>query len=227
MPQPRGPFITLEGVDGAGKSSHGAAIESALRAAGLDVVFTKEPGGTPLSERLRIEIKQTPMSPQTEAFLAFAARTEHLAQVIRPGLAEGKAVVSDRFTDSTFAYQGSGNGYSWESLLRLEAEAHGDLQPDLTLLFDLPTHQAEGRRNQRQASSGEGESKDKFDVQQGEFFERVRAGYQARVKADPQRFVVIDASQSLDAVRDQVAQALATFTATWSPPRPEVPRRKP
>lgn len=227
MSQLRGPFITLEGVDGAGKSSHRAVLERVLHSAGYDVVFTKEPGGTDLSERLRMEIKQTSMSPQTEALLAFASRSEHLAQVIRPSLAAGKAVVSDRFTDSTFAYQGSGSGYSWESLLRLEKEVHGDLQPDLTLLFDLPASQAERRRESRQEASGEGESKDKFDVLKNDFFDRVRDGYLARVKADPTRFTVIDASQTLESVAADVAIAVSNFASAWSQPRHETPRRKP
>ena len=189
-------FITFEGVDGAGKSTHLAWFSDALRQRGMDVIVTREPGGTPLGEQLREMLLNQPMSTGTEAMLMFAGRLEHVEQVIRPALRAGKWVISDRFSDASFAYQGGGRGMDWDKLKQLEQWV--DLQPDLTLFFDVPVEVA----RQRLANNV---SLDRFEQEQGEFFERVRAGYHRRVAENPQRFVVIDAAQSLAAVQQQLA----------------------
>ena len=191
-------FITFEGVDGAGKSTHLAWFADALRQRGMDVIVTREPGGTPLGEQLREMLLNQPMSTGTEAMLMFAARLEHVEQVILPALLAGKWLISDRFSDASFAYQGGGRGMDWEKLKQLEQWVHPDLQPDLTLFFDVPVEVA----RQRLANNV---SLDRFEQEQGEFFERVRAGYHRRVAENPQRFVVIDAAQSLTAVQQQLA----------------------
>jgi dTMP kinase len=196
-----GRFITLEGIDGAGKSSHLDAITERLRRSASEVVCTREPGGTPLAETLREQVLHVPMDPLTEALLVFAARSDHVQQVIAPALAKGHTVLSDRFTDATFAYQGHGRGFNLELLSQLEAWVQGSLQPDLTLWFDLPAEVAAQRRAAARAP-------DRFEQQDVAFFERVRAGYLARVQAAPARFVRIDALQSLEHVATQVAAAL-------------------
>jgi len=187
-------FITFEGVDGAGKSTHIAWFAEMLKQRGHDVVVTREPGGTPLGEQLREILLNQPMNIGTEALLMFAARLEHIEQVIRPGLCAGKWVISDRFSDASFAYQGGGRGLSWEKLSQLEQWVHPDLQPDLTLFFDVPVEIA----RQRLANNV---SLDRFEQEQAEFFERVRAGYHRRVQEHPQRYAVIDASQNVDEVK--------------------------
>lgn len=191
-------FITFEGVDGAGKSTHLAWFAEALRQRGLDVIVTREPGGTPLGEQLREMLLNQTMSIGTEALLMFAARHEHIEQLIKPALSAGKWVISDRFSDASFAYQGGGRGMDWEKLKQLEQWVHPDLQPDLTLFFDVPVEVA----RQRLANNV---SLDRFEQEQGEFFERVRAGYHRRVAENPQRYCVIDAAQSLLAVQQQLA----------------------
>ena len=188
-------FITFEGVDGAGKSTHLAWFADELRSRGMDVIVTREPGGTPLGEQLREMVLNQPMSMGTEAMLMFAARIEHVEEVIRPALLSGKWVISDRFSDASFAYQGSGRGMDWEKLKQLEEWI--DLHPDMTLFFDVPIEVA----RQRLSNNA---SLDRFEQEQGEFFERVRAGYHRRVIENPQRFRVIDAAQSLDAVKRQL-----------------------
>jgi len=190
-------FITFEGVDGAGKSTHLAWFADALRQRGLDVVVTREPGGTPLGEQLREILLNQPMSIGTEAMLMFAARLEHIEQVIRPALQAGKWVISDRFSDASFAYQGGGRGLDWDKLTQLEQWVHGDLQPDLTLFFDVPVEVA----RQRLANNV---SLDRFEQEQADFFERVRAGYHKRVQQNSQRYAVIDASQSMGEVKHQL-----------------------
>ena len=206
MTASRAPFITIEGVDGAGKSSHLPTIVQTFRDAGFEVVETREPGGTPLGERLREEILTTPMALGTEVLLAFASRAEHLEQVIGPARALGSAVVCDRFTDSTYAYQGAGGGYPLDRLAVLEhAIVPIDQRPDLTLLFDLPV--AESLRR----LGGTGKVPDKFEGQGAEYFEKVRGGYMARVQADPDRFRVIDATPSIERVADQVRAAVAAY----------------
>jgi dTMP kinase len=194
-------FITFEGIDGAGKSTHLAATAERLRAAGSVVVCTREPGGTPLAESLRAQMLHAPMDPLTETLLAFAARRDHVQQVIAPALARGETVLCDRFTDATFAYQGGGRGVDAGLLASLEQWVHGVLQPDLTIWFDLPARTAAERRAAARAA-------DRFEAEDVGFFERVRAGYAARQQAAPQRIVRIDASLDRDAVAQQVVQAL-------------------
>lgn len=197
-------FITFEGVDGAGKSTHLAWFADALRERGADVVVTREPGGTPLGEQLREILLNQPMSIGTEAMLMFAARLEHVEQVIRPALLAGKWVISDRFSDASFAYQGGGRGMDWQKLKQLEQWVHADLQPDLTLFFDVPVEVA----RQRLANNV---SLDRFEQEQGDFFERVRAGYHKRVRENPQRYAVIDAAQPLERVKQQLETIVASL----------------
>jgi dTMP kinase len=194
-------FITFEGMDGAGKSTHLAWFADALRQRGLDVVVTREPGGTPLGEQLREILLNQPMGIGTEALLMFAARLEHIEQVIKPALRAGKWVVSDRFSDASFAYQGGGRGLDWDKLSQLEQWAHPDLQPDLTLFFDVPVEVA----RQRLANNV---SLDRFEQEQADFFERVRAGYHKRIQQNPWRYVVIDAAQALDIVKHKLEEII-------------------
>jgi len=194
----KGKFITLEGVDGAGKSSFLPWIEQRLRAGGRDVLMTREPGGTALGESLREILLHTPSTPVTETLLMFAARKEHLAQVILPALATGRWVLCDRFTDATYAYQGSGRGIETEHIAHLEHWIQGDVQPDLTVLFDLPVEVARGR-------SASAREPDRFESERMDFFIRVRDGYLRRARACPDRFRIIDASQSMAQVEAQLA----------------------
>lgn len=197
-------FITFEGVDGAGKSTHLAWFSNALRQRGLDVVVTREPGGTELGEQLRTILLNQPMGIGTEALLMFAARLEHIEQVIRPALQAGKWVISDRFSDASFAYQGGGRGMDWNKLTQLEQWVHADLQPDLTLIFDVPVEVARQRLENNVTL-------DRFEQEQGDFFERVRAAYHKRVQQHPQRYIVIDAAQSLEAVQQQLDRVLSAL----------------
>ncbi|AIS16008.1 thymidylate kinase [Pseudomonas rhizosphaerae] len=195
-----GLFITLEGPEGAGKSTNREYLAERLRASGLDVVLTREPGGTPLAERIR-ELLLAPsdeaMCVDTELLLMFAARAQHLAQVIRPALARGAVVLCDRFTDATYAYQGGGRGLSQERIAQLETFVQGTLRPDLTLVFDLPVEIGLARASARGRL-------DRFEQEGRAFFEAVRGAYLARAAAAPSRYRVIDAAQSLA----QVQQAL-------------------
>jgi dTMP kinase len=195
-------FITFEGVDGAGKSTHLAWFADALRQRGLDVVVTREPGGTPLGEQLREMLLNQPMSIGTEAMLMFAARVEHVEQIIKPALLAGKWVISDRFSDASFAYQGGGRGMDWDKLRQLEEWV--DLKPDLTLFFDVPVDVARARLSNNI-------SLDRFEQEQGAFFERVRAGYHRRVAENPPRYAVIDAAQSIALVQQQLHSIIATI----------------
>ncbi|WP_374318548.1 dTMP kinase [Aquabacterium sp.] len=197
----QGRFITFEGIDGAGKTSHLNAMEAQLRAAGLDVVRTREPGGTPLAEKLRESVLHDSMDPLTESLLVFAARRDHLVRVIEPALARGAWVLCDRFTDATFAYQGGGRGFDQGVLQTLEQWVQAGRQPELTFLFDLPPETAA----QRLAAA---RSPDRFESEDRAFFERVRAGYLARQQAMPERFALIDASRTPDEVGEQVHGAL-------------------
>jgi dTMP kinase len=197
-------FITFEGMDGAGKSTHLANFAEALRQRGHDVIVTREPGGTVLGEQLREILLHQKMSMDTEALLMFAARAEHLAQVIKPTLQAGKIVISDRFSDASFAYQGAGRGMAWEKLQQLETWVQGELQPDLTLFFDVPVEVA----RQRLANNV---MLDKFEQEQSDFFERVRAGYHRRVQENPQRYAVIDAALTMENVGAQLSEILATL----------------
>jgi dTMP kinase len=201
-------FITFEGVDGAGKSTHLAWFADALRQRGLDVVVTREPGGTRLGEQLREILLHQPMSIGTEAMLMFAARLEHIEQVIKPALRAGKWVVSDRFSDASFAYQGGGRGMDWEKLHQLEQWVHPDLQPDLTLFFDVPVEIARKRLRAPDKTTQSNISLDRFEQEQADFFERVRAGYHKRIQESPQRYVVIDAAQTLDLVKNSLEKIL-------------------
>lgn len=204
-----GTFITFEGIDGAGKSTHIARVADLFRAAGRAVVLTREPGGTPLSEKLRESVLHEPMDALTEALLMFAARREHLVQVIEPALARGDVVLCDRFTDATFAYQGGGRGFDWQVLIQLErmvqSRPNGSLrQPDLTVWFDLDPLIAA----QRLASA---RVPDKFESQPVDFFAAVRAGYARRQAEMPGRFARIDAAQSIDAVWRDVSRVVAQW----------------
>ena len=196
-----GRFITFEGIDGAGKSTHIEAVAQHLRDAGATVVLTREPGGTPLAERLRDILLHESMDVLTEALLVFAGRCDHIVQVIAPALAAGHTVLCDRFTDATFAYQGGGRGARIDVLAQLEKLVQGELQPDLTIWFDLPAALAAQRRAQARAA-------DRFEQQDLDFFERVRGGYAARAEAMPQRFARIDASLERAAVWQQIAAVL-------------------
>ena len=197
-------FITFEGMDGAGKSTHLAWFAEALRQRGLDVLVTREPGGTPLGEQLREILLKQSMSIGTEAMLMFAARLEHVEQVIKPSLRDGKWVVSDRFSDASFAYQGGGRGMDWEKLRQLEKWVHPDLQPDLTLFFDVPVEVARQRLRMSDRAGANNVSLDRFEQEQAEFFERVRAGYLRRVQENPQRYAVINAAQTLVEVKEKL-----------------------
>jgi dTMP kinase len=202
-----GRFITFEGIDGAGKSSHIEALALWLRARGQRVVVTREPGGTELAEALRELVLHRSMDAMTEALLVFAARRDHLRARIEPALAEGSHVLCDRFTDATFAYQGGGRGFDAEVLQTLEGWVQQGRQPDLTLWFDLPASLAAQRRQAVRRP-------DRFEAEDEAFFARVRAGYAARAAADPGRFSVLDAAQPLDAVWRQV-QATVEARPWW------------
>ena len=197
-------FITFEGVDGAGKSTHLEWFADTLRQRGIDLLVTREPGGTLLGERLREILLNQPMHAETEAMLMFAARREHVEQVIRPALQRGTWVISDRFSDASFAYQGGGRGVPLAKLEQLEQWVHGDLQPHLTLLFDIPIEIARQRLSNNV-------SLDRFEQERGEFFERVRQAYLARVARNPQRFAVIHAEKTLPEVQKALAKIVATL----------------
>jgi dTMP kinase len=193
MSERTGRFITLEGIDGAGKSTHVGWLAEHLGAAGHEVVATREPGGTPLGEELRRLLLTAPMTHDSEALLMFAARREHLEQVIRPALGRGAWVLCDRFTDATYAYQGGGHGVARERIRMLEDWVHGDCQPDLTLLFDVPPDVAAQRLARARSA-------DRFESEQVDFFGRVRRAYLDRARDQPQRFVVIDGTQPADVI---------------------------
>jgi dTMP kinase len=201
----RGRFITLEGIEGAGKSTVARFAEDWLSAHGLKVVRTREPGGTPLAERIRgVVLDRTvePIPPEAELLLMFAARAVHLASLIRPALARGEWVLCDRFTDATRAYQGGGRGIDGRLIEQLAATVHGDLMPDCTLLLDLPVAQGLERARRRSAVG------DRFEQEQGLFFERVRAAYLDIAAREPQRVRIIDAGRPLADVERDVATAL-------------------
>ena len=211
-PQPSGAlFISFEGIDGAGKSTHIEGLAQAFRARGRVVTVTREPGGTPLAEKLRILVLNDAMDAMTEALLVFAARRDHLQQCIEPALARGEVVLCDRFTDATFAYQGSGRGFDTQMLSTLEQwvqqkrrlEANFIRQPDLTVWFDLPAEIAAQRLQSARVP-------DKFEAQPLAFFQRVAAGYLQRMQANPDRFARINADNTRDGVWYDVLQALTT-----------------
>jgi len=191
-------------MDGAGKSTHLGWFADALRQRGLNVVVTREPGGTPLGEQLREILLQHSMRPGTEAMLMFAARLEHIELVIKPALLSGKWVVSDRFSDASFAYQGGGRGVDWDKLKQLEQWVHADLQPDLTLFFDVPVEIA----RQRLESNV---SLDRFEQEQSDFFERVRSGYHKRISENPKRYTVIDAGLTVQLVKQKLEDIIISL----------------
>lgn len=197
-------FITFEGVDGAGKSTHLNWFAETLRQRGLDVLVTREPGGTPLGERLRDILLDQPMHAETEALLMFAARLEHIEQVIKPALKRGTWVVSDRFSDASFAYQGGGRGVPLDKLEQLEHWVHADLQPDLTLLFDIPVEVARQRLSNNVTL-------DRFEQEKGAFFEKVRQAYLDRCKKNPQRFALINAAQSPEKVKADLERIVSSI----------------
>ncbi|MCB2263784.1 MAG: dTMP kinase [Candidatus Thiosymbion ectosymbiont of Robbea hypermnestra] len=204
-----GRFVTLEGIEGAGKTTQLAWVRRVLEARGLEVLVTREPGGSPLGERIRgllLDPAGAGMAADTELLLLFAARAEHLAQRIRPALARGTWVLCDRFTDATYAYQGGGRGVDPERIAMLEDYVQGPLRPDLTLLFDLPVAVGLARAGRRCAP-------DRFEAEAAGFFEGVRARYLALAASSPQRVHVIDAEAPVARVSDQVERAVAAFLA--------------
>lgn len=201
-----GKFITFEGIDGAGKSTHLTFVADLLKAAGKTVIVTREPGGTPLGEKLRELLLHEKMHLETEALLMFAARREHLAQLIEPALARGDWVISDRFTDASFAYQGGGRKLPLTKLAALEQWVHPNRQPDLTLLFDVPLEVARARLDATREL-------DKFEQEKAEFFEATRQEYLRRAAEFPQRFRLIDSTQPISAVRQQLEKWVAEAVA--------------
>ncbi|SEA78583.1 thymidylate kinase [Paraburkholderia sartisoli] len=204
----RGKFITFEGIDGAGKTTHLAwfrdRLSEKVAASGREVVMTREPGGTKLGEALRDILLHQPMDLETEALLMFAARREHLAEVIEPALARGDWVLSDRFTDATFAYQGGGRGLPRDKLEALERWVQGGFQPDLTVLFDIPADTASERRSAAREP-------DRFESESEAFFNRTRAEYLRRVEEAPYRFAVIDSTQSIPRIQIKLEELIASI----------------
>ncbi|GGX81298.1 thymidylate kinase [Litchfieldella qijiaojingensis] len=213
----RGRFITLEGGEGVGKSTNLDWVCSWLDERGIEVVRTREPGGTPRAEAIRELLldpsSQEPLDDDAELLLVFAARAQHLAQVIRPALARGAWVVCDRFTDATFAYQGGGRGLDMQRIATLEALVQRGLTPDLTLLLDMSIEAAQERVDQRLGQQGG--QRDRFERERQAFFQAVRDAYLARAAAEPARIAVIDASHSLPAVQAELAEHLERQVALW------------
>ncbi len=199
-----GKFITFEGIDGAGKSTHIPFVTQLLRERGLPVVATREPGGTDLGERLRELVLHHKMHLETEALLMFASRREHLAQVIEPALARGDWVISDRFTDATFAYQGGGRKLALDKLDSLEQWVHPHLQPDLTLLFDVPLEVARARLDAERTL-------DKFEQEKADFFANTRAEYLRRAAQFPQRFRLIDSTRPIPVIQEELRAIVAAL----------------
>jgi len=200
----RGKFITLEGMDGAGKSTHIPDIIKLLELKGVEVISTREPGGTVLGEQLRTLLLNEAMHPETETLLMFAARREHISQIIESALARGAWVLSDRFTDATYAYQSGGRGVLANKVIELEAWVQGDLQPDLTLLFDVPVEVSVARL----ASA---RTPDKFERESAEFFKKIRNAYLDRANKNPNRFCIINSNQALDDVKVEVKNVISTL----------------
>jgi dTMP kinase len=200
-----GKFITLEGVDGAGKSTHLGFVAEWLRQQGREVIVTREPGGTPLGETLRELLLHRDMDADTELLLMFAARQAHLAELILPALARGAWVVSDRFTDASYAYQCGGRGIEVARIAALESWVQRGFAPDLTLLFDVPPEVAEARRSAARAA-------DRFEREADSFFSRVRNAYQERARAEPDRMRVLDARHSIAELQDEISQLLQALT---------------
>lgn len=213
----RGRFITLEGAEGVGKSTNVGFVAECLEAEGLEVVRTREPGGTVRGEAIRALLldpaPQEPLHVDAELLLMFAARAQHLEEKILPALARGAWVVCDRFTDATFAYQGGGRGIAKERIAALENFVQQGLSPDLTLLLDMPKEAATQRLESRLRALHE--QRDRFEQEQGDFFQSVRDAYLARAEEAPERFVVIDAQHSLGTVQAQIRHALMERIAIW------------
>jgi dTMP kinase len=208
----RGRFITLEGSEGSGKSTNLNFIHQRLQQSGLEVVLTREPGGTPLGENIRellLDHRQQSMVSDTELLLMFAARAQHLNELILPALEAGKWVLCDRFTDATYAYQGAGRGISSDRIAQLEQWVQGELRPDLTVFLDLPVAQGLAR-------AGERAELDRFEREEIDFFERVRQGYLIQAKAQPQRYRVVDASPLLPEVQAQLDRVIDDYLAQVS-----------
>ncbi|GGC15637.1 dTMP kinase [Pseudoduganella buxea] len=202
----RGKFITFEGIDGAGKSTHIRYCADLIAASGVELVSTREPGGTPLGEKLRELILHEAMHLETEALLVFASRREHIAQLIEPALARGAWVISDRFTDASFAYQGGGRGLELVKIDTLANWVHPELSPDLTILFDVPLDVARARLDATREL-------DRFEQEKADFFLAARNEYLRRAAAEPARFRVIDSSQSIDAIRVELDAIVAALLA--------------
>jgi dTMP kinase len=203
----RGRFVTIEGIEGVGKSTNLGEVAELLRAAGLDVLVTREPGGTPLAERIRgllLDSERGSVPESAELLLMFAARASHLEALIKPALARGSWVLCDRFTDATYAYQGGGRGLDSAWIAALEQQVQGDLRPDLTLLLDADPEVTRSRRAKRGGT-------DRFEAEDTAFFRRVRACYLERAKAEPERFRLIDAAQPLDEVRKELSRTVTQF----------------
>ena len=203
----KGKFITLEGSEGAGKSTAMQAVQDWAQESGIEFVLTREPGGTPLAEKIRdllLDKNHTAMCDDTELLLMFSARAQHLNELIIPSIANGKWVLCDRFTDATYAYQGGGRGLEQDRIAQLEQWVQGELRPDLTLLLDLPVEQGLAR-------AGERGDLDRFEQEKISFFERVRSAYLDRAKHYPDQFRVIDASMSIEQVRQQIFEELTQY----------------
>lgn len=203
----RGKFITVEGTEGVGKSTNMAFVENYLKEAGIDVVVTREPGGTPLSEKIRdmlLDAKQVAICEDTELLMMFAARAQHLNELIVPALDKGIWVLCDRFTDASYAYQGGGRGIDESRIAELEQWVQGDLRPDLTLLLDMPIDEGLERAGKRSAP-------DRFEQERQDFFEKVRNCYLQRAKTYSERFRVIDARPAIEQVQQQITEALESL----------------
>lgn len=203
----RGRFLTLEGIEGVGKTTQVSRVSAVLSQSGIEHIVTREPGGTPLAEQIRqlvLRESSEPVPPTAELLMMFAARAVHLANHIEPNLAAGRWVICDRFTDATYAYQGGGRALNMESIRQLETIVQGALRPDLTLLLDAPVEQALRRAQKRNI----GIAQDRFEAERAEFFERVAAVYRDRAAAEPQRIAIIDATQAPDAVTGQITAVL-------------------
>ncbi|GFE83459.1 thymidylate kinase [Steroidobacter agaridevorans] len=212
-----GKFITIEGGEGVGKSTQIGRLKDFVAGQGVEVVVTREPGGTHRAERIRellLETSDEPMPSTCELLLMFAARSTHLENVIQPALARGACVICDRFTDATYAYQGGGRNLSTENIATLERMVQGTLRPDLTLLLDAPLDISAARASARNTAAG---TSDRFEQERRDFFERVRAAYLDRARQEPKRFAVIDATESLEAVTVAIQQAIAERLLKLSP----------
>lgn len=206
MQMPRGQFVTFEGIDGAGKSTHIQWLKTWLIHQHIPHFFTREPGGTPLAEKVRLLILNEKMDKETETLLMFAARKTHIEEIIRPKLQQGIWVISDRFTDATYAYQGGGRGVDWTRIAILENWVQEDIQPDLTLLFDITAKVSAARLASARLP-------DRFEQEKSTFFDRVRAAYAQRLAEDPQRMVCIDAEQNVETIQMELESIFEAYLA--------------